>query len=342
MYNDRHMPGSPTRALVTGGGGFIGRAIVARLLARGSTVRVIGRRAYPDLERMGVEVVRGDIADPAAAARACDSIDAVHHVAACVELFHDRDELLRTNVEGTRNLLASATTSGVSRFVFTSSASVVFGDHDQEGIDESVPYPARFSSPYAETKAMAERLVLEADGAAGMRTVALRPHLVWGPGDTHFIPTLLERARAGRLVRVGDGVNKVDVTFIDNIAEAHLLAEEKLGDSGSAAAGRAFFISQGEPVNAWSFIGELVTRFGYAPPRRAISYRTARAIGASCELAWRVLRRPGLPPMTRFLAAQMAKSHYFDLTAARQVLGYRPPVSTAEGLDRLIAERRVA
>jgi nucleoside-diphosphate-sugar epimerase len=336
------MPGFPARALVTGGGGFIGRAIVGRLLARGSTVRVLGRGAYPDLESRGVEVVRGDIADAAVAGRACNEVDVVHHVAACVELFHDREELVRTNVEGTRNLLAAAASHGVRRFVFTSSASVVFGDHDQEGIDETAPYPARFSSPYAETKAMAERLVLDANDRGELRTVALRPHLVWGPGDTHFIPTLLERARAGRLVRVGKGENKVDITYIDNIAEAHLLAEEKLGNSGAGAAGRAFFISQGEAVNAWDFIAELVTRFGFTPPRRAVSYRTARAIGASCELLWRVLRRPGLPPMTRFLAAQMAKSHYFDLTAARETLGYRPLVTTAEGLDRLIAEQKVA
>ena len=220
--------------LVTGGAGFVGRAIVERLLQRGETVRVLGRRRDPDLERLGVDVVQGDVADRADVERACRGVDTVHHAAACVELWHAPDEVRRTNVEGTRQLVDVAARSGVGRLVFTSSASVVFGDDDQEGIDESVPYPKRFSSLYAETKAAAERIVLDANGRRGMRTLALRPHLVWGPRDTHLIPNLVARAKAGGLVQVGDGRNLMDITYVDNLADSHLAAAGRL-DGGDAA-----------------------------------------------------------------------------------------------------------
>jgi 2-alkyl-3-oxoalkanoate reductase len=324
------------RALVTGGAGFVGRYVVERLLERGDRVRVLGRRRAPALESLGVEAIAGDVADPAAVERACRDVDEVHHVAACVELWHDQTELARTNVEGTRNIVRSCRQSGVRRLIFTSSASVVFNQGDQEGIDESVPHPRRYLNRYAETKARAEDLVLEASGRGGLQSVSLRPHLVWGPRDTHFIPNLLASARSGRLLQVGDGRNRIDITYVENLADAHMLASDRLA-AGSAAAGRAFFISQGEPVNAWRFVRDLLSRLGLAAPTRAISYPRAWLLGAGCELAWALLRRKSPPPMTRFLAAQLAKSHYYDLSAARQVLGYSPRVSTPEGLERLIA-----
>jgi 2-alkyl-3-oxoalkanoate reductase len=322
------------RVLVTGGGGFVGRYVVERLVECGYPVRVLGRRRHAELDRLGVEMLQGDLADPVAVGRACDGVEIVHHVAACVELWHSAVELTRTNVEGTRNVVEACASRGVERLVFTSSASVVFGELDQKGVDESVPYPRRFTSLYPETKARAERLVLEANGRGRLRTVALRPHLVWGPRDTHFIPNLLARARRGGIVQVGDGRNLVDITYVENLADAHLLAARELGPD-SPAAGRTFFISQGEPVEAWRFIGDLLERAGIARPTRRISYRRARLVGIACEMAWKLFRRDGAPPMTRFLAAQMSKSHYCDLSAARRLLGYQPRVSTAEGLERL-------
>jgi 2-alkyl-3-oxoalkanoate reductase len=321
---------------VTGGAGFIGRYVVERLVERGDAVRSIVRRPSPELERMGVETIHADIADASAMARACEGVQEVHHVAACVELWHDPDELRRTNVEGTRSVIDACLNAGVGRLIFTSSASVVFGGDDQEGVDESAPYPRRYVSRYAETKARAEQLVVDAHGRGALRTLALRPHLVWGPRDTHFIPGLVARARGGGLVQVGDGRNRVDVTFVENLAGAHVLAADRLRERPDVG-GRPYFISQGEPVEAWSFIGLLLERMGLARPARAISFRRAYALGAACEAAWALLRRRGAPPMTRFLASQMAKSHYFDISAARRHLGYEPRVSTLEGIDRLIA-----
>ncbi len=323
------------RALVTGGGGFVGRYLVERLLEGGAAVRVLGRRRYPELERLGAETVAADIADPGAVDRACAGIDTVYHAAACVEIWHRRDELFRTNVQGTGNVLEAAARRGVGRLVFTSSASVVFGDDDLEGVDERTPYPQRFTSLYPETKAAAERLVLAADGQRGLRTLSLRPHLVWGPRDTHLIPNLIALADRGGLVRVGDGANRMDITYVENLADAHLLAAQALA-SRADAGGRAYFVSQGEPVVAWSFFGELLERMGRRPPQRSISYRRARLIGIACEAIWPLLRRRTPPPMTRFLAAQMAKSHYFDISAARNVLGYEPRISTEQGIERLL------
>jgi nucleoside-diphosphate-sugar epimerase len=329
--------------LVTGGGGFVGRAIVDRLLRQGERVRVVGRRRYPDLERVGVDTIQGDIADAGVLKRACSGVQTVHHTAACVELWHPPAVVRRTNVEGTSRLIDAAAEAGVQRIVFTSSASVVFGESDLEGVDESVPYPKHFTNLYAETKAAAEQMILEANGRRGLRTIAIRPHLVWGPRDTHLIPNLIARARAGSLIQVGDGRNRMDITYVDNVAEAHERAAARLGDAevaGAEVGGRAYFIGQREPVVAWAFFGDLLRRLGYAPPARAISYGRAYAVGAACELVWKATRRRGVPPMTRFLAAQMAKSHYFDQSAARRLLGYEASVSTADGVERVVAAFR--
>ncbi|MCC7181255.1 MAG: NAD-dependent epimerase/dehydratase family protein [Acidobacteria bacterium] len=330
------MSAATTRTLVTGGAGFIGRYVVERLVAQGHRVRSLGRTPSPEIAALGVETVQGDLADREAVIRACDGVDEVHHIAACVELWHDPGELSRTNVDGTRHVLEACARGGVERLVFTSSASVVFGGEDQEGVDESVSYPRRFVNRYAETKAHAEQLVLEANGRGVFRTLALRPHLVWGPRDTHFIPNLIARARTGRLVQIGDGRNRVDVTYVENLADAHLLAAERLRDDPTIG-GRPFFISQGEPVDAWGFVGLLLDRLGLPRPAHRLSYRRAYAMAALAEAAWMIIRRPGGPPLTRFLVSQMARSHHFDISAARRVLGYRPLVSTAEGVDRLVA-----
>jgi nucleoside-diphosphate-sugar epimerase len=237
--------------------------------------------------------------------------------------------------------------------VYTSSPSVVFAGRDQCGVDESMPYDFAWmranKAYYSESKACAEQAVLAANGH-GVKTCALRPHLIWGPGDTHLIPRLIERARSGRLRRVGDGTNLVDITYVENAAEAHLRAADALAMASPSAefdelprvealspspAGKAYFISQGEPVNCWQWIDDVLQLAGLPPVERSMSYKTARRIGAGCEAAYRVLRFRGEPPMTRFLAAQLATSHWFDIAAARRDFGYQPRVSTAEGMLRL-------
>jgi nucleoside-diphosphate-sugar epimerase len=218
--------------------------------------------------------------------------------------------------------------------VYCSSPSVTFDGGDQENVDESAPYPQRWLCHYPHTKALAEQHVLAANGQEGLLTCALRPHLIWGPRDQHLIPRLLDRARRGRLVRVGDGKNLIDMVYVENAATAHVQALDAL-KPGTAICGRTYFISQGEPVNCWQWIDEILAQAGLLPVRRAISFRTAWRLGASLEAVHRVFRLQREPRMTRFLAAQLARHHYFNISRAKNDFGYTPRISTAEGMRRL-------
>ena len=238
------------------------------------------------------------------------------------------------NTQGTSNVLAACRKSGVGRLVYTSSPSVTFAGRDQCGVDESAPYSARWLCHYPLTKALAEQRVLAANGRKGLLTCALRPHLIWGPRDQHLIPRLIERARRGQLRQVGDGTNRIDAVYVENAAEAHLQAADALRP-GSPVAGRAYFITNGEPVNCWQWINEVLALAGLPPVKRRISRQAAYAAGAVLEGLWALLGRTDDPRMTRFLAAQLATSHYFDISAARRDLGYEPQVSMAEGMRRL-------
>lgn len=319
--------------LVTGGGGFLGGALVRGLLARGHTVRSFSRGAYPDLEALGVEVVRGDLVDAGAVRRACAGCEVVFHNAARAAVWGRYELFHGPNVSGTRNVLEACRAERVPRLVFTSTASVVFGRQDIRGGDESLPYPRRQASPYAATKAEAERLVLAADGP-GLRTIALRPHLIWGPGDTQIVPRIIAQARAGRVVRVGDGTNVVDTTYIDNAVGAHLLAARALLGNPRAA-GRAYFVSNGEPANLWALIDRILAEAGLPPVGRSIPAPLAVGLGAVGGALHERLHRPGEPRLTRFLAEELSTSHWFDIAAARRELGYEPAVSLEEGLRRL-------
>ncbi|MCX7635568.1 MAG: NAD-dependent epimerase/dehydratase family protein [Syntrophales bacterium] len=321
------------KALVTGGGGFLGGAIVDCLIAKGYKVRSFARGHYPALVEKGVEVRRGDLADAAAVREACAGCDIVFHNAARAGVWGDYPSFHQPNVVGTAHVLNACRETGVGYLVYTSSASVVFGDEDITGGDESLPYPARPRSPYTATKAKAERMVLEADGP-GLRTLSLRPHLIWGPGDTQIIPRIIARARAGRIVQVGDGQNMVDTTYIDNAALAHHLAAVALMENPQAS-GRAYFITNGEPVNLWDFVNRVLSLAGIDPVRRRIPKAVAVILGAVIEKIHLTFRLSGEPPMTRFLAEELATSHWFDISAARRVLKYEPVVSIEEGLVRL-------
>ncbi len=320
-------------ALVTGGGGFLGQAIVAQLVARGDRVRSLARGSYPQLQAQGVECLRGDVRDAQAVRAACDGVDVVFHVAGLAGIWGRWQDYYDTNVAGTQNVIAACRVQHVPRLVYTSSPSVTFDGTPQEGVDESAPYVRRWLCHYAHTKALAEQAVLAANDRE-LSTCALRPHLIWGPGDRHLIPRLIERARAGALRRVGDGTNRIDMVYIDNAAMVHLSAAAAL-QPAALAAGRAYFISQGEPVNCWQWLDEILALAGIGPVRRSISLGTAWRIGAVFEWAYRALRLSGEPRMTRFLAAQLGTSHYFDITRARRELGYAPAISTDEGMRRL-------
>lgn len=324
-----------TQVLVTGGGGFLGRAIVDHLLAAGFAVRSFARGDYPELRQRGVKVIRGDLTDPEAVKRACDGCAVVFHNAAKAGVWGDFDSFYRPNVVGVKNILAACRSVGVGRLVFTSSASVVFGDADMVGADESVPYPAHPRSPYTATKAEGERLVLTANSPA-LRTLSLRPHLIWGPGDTQIITRILAQARAGKILRVGDGKNIIDTTYIDNAAAAHLLAAAALRDNPHAS-GRAYFISNGEPVNLWDFVNRILAMAGIPPVRRGIPKSVAVLLGTVIEKIHLTLKLEGEPRMTRFLAEELSTSHWFDISAARRELKYEPQVSMEEGLRRLQA-----
>lgn len=323
------------KVLVIGGGGFLGSAIARRLRERGDNVTVLGRNLYPHLRRLDIRTVQGDVCDGQAVRAACSSHDAVCHVAAKIGIWGRRRDFFEINVLGTRNVIDACRRDGVGRLVFTSSPSVVVGEQGLTGVDESQPYPERYLAHYPATKAEAERAVLAANGP-DFSTVALRPHLIWGPGDTQLVPRLLKRARRTRLAQVGDGSNLVDMTYIDNAADAHVAALDRLTPD-AACAGSAYFISQGEPVRLWGWINDLLTRLGLPVVQKRLSYHAARRLGALLEIAYASLRLRSEPVMTRFLASQLAKPHYFSISAARSDLGYVPAVSTSEGLDRLVA-----
>lgn len=320
-------------ALVTGAGGFLGQYITRQLVARGDKVRALSRGNYPFLTELGVESVQGDIQDAAAVERACRGVEAVFHVAAIAGIWGKWQTYYGINVVGTRNVIAACRKNGVPRLIYTSSPSVTFAAEDQCGIDESAPYPKRWLAHYPHTKALAEQDVLAANGD-NVRTCALRPHLIWGPGDQHLIPRLLTRARAGQLRRVGAGKNLIDAVYVENAAAAHLLAADKL-QTGSPVCGKAYFITNGEPVNCWDWINVILSLAGVPRVTKSISYRAAYAAGAVLEGIWTLTGRTDEPRMTRFLAAQLATSHYFNIAATRRDLGYEPRISMAEGMQRL-------
>ncbi|MEZ6119319.1 MAG: NAD-dependent epimerase/dehydratase family protein [Pirellulaceae bacterium] len=323
------------RCLVTGAGGFLGEYIVEKLVARGDAVRTLARGSYAGLEKLGVEVRRGDIRDAQTVYAACEDIDCVFHTAAVAGIWGPWEHFHSINTQGTKNVIDACWHHRVPKLVFTSSPSVTFDGTDQCGVDESAEYPKKWLCHYSHTKALAEQLVIAANGQDGLLTCSLRPHLIWGPRDNHLIPRLLQRAKDGKLRIVGDGKNLVDIVYVENAADAHLLAADSL-KPGSNTCGQNYFISQGEPVNCWDWINEILVRADLKPVSKKISKEAAWHMGHGMEVVYQLLGWSSEPRMTRFLAAQLATSHYFDIQRARCDFGYVPQISTQEGMRRLV------
>lgn len=321
------------RALVTGGGGFLGGTIVRMLRARGDEVVSFSRGDYPSLTALGVIQKRGDICDREALSAAVKGCDVVFHVAAKAGIWGSYAEYHAANVTGTETVVAACREHGIRRLVATGSPSVVFDGSDIEGSDESLPYPVNFAAHYPLTKMLAERIVLLANSPA-MATVSLRPHLIWGPGDNHLLPRIIAKAKKGRLRRIGDRPCLVDTVYIDNAARAHLLAADRL-EPGTAIAGKAYFITNGEPLPLWDMVNRLLGAAGMEPVTATVSPLTAKIIAIICESIWKLLGLSGEPPLTRFVVNELSTAHWFDISAAQRDLCYQAEVSMEEGLKRL-------
>lgn len=322
---------SKLRYAVTGGGGFVGKALCRSLRQEGHEVVSLSRSTYPELEVLGVQSIAIDLGTPTKdVVSIIEGCEAVFHTAAKVDMWGDYREFFRSNVTATRNLLDASRKAGIRKFIYTSSPSVVAGSGELRGVDESQPYPTSHSAHYPATKAIAEREVLSAN-TEHLWTIALRPHLIFGPGDRNFVPTILERARQGRLTRVGSGQNKVDLCFIEDCVRAHRLAEQAL-TSNPVSRGKVYFISQGEPVLLWQWIDEVLRRNNLPPVGRAVPSWLALTLARLCEAGARLRRSRAVPFLTTFLVHEMCSDHYFDISAARRDLGFVPEFSVGQAV----------
>lgn len=325
--------------LVTGGGGFLGSHLACRLHEMGHRVSILGRRRYSNLPEAIIQH-QADLRDSRAVSEACREQNSVFHAGALPGVWGAKKDFYQTNVYGTRHVIEGCLEHGVRKLVFTSSPSVIYNQADMENVDESAPYPSRYLSDYPKTKALAEKEVIAANGKQGLLTVSLRPHLIWGPGDPHLVPRIIDRAQKGQLIRVGEGTNRVDIIYIDNAVEGHIRAWQAL-ESGSPVAGQCYFLSDGEPVVLWDWINHLLASLGINPVTRNISYGLAKNLGGLLEIVYRVFGLSGEPRMTRFLAGQLATSHYFDISRARRDFNYEVMVSPEEGMKRLLKSLEV-
>lgn len=322
------------RVMVLGGSGFIGRAVVQRLVAEGIETAVVARKGFPEAEGLGVRFLSGDIGDADFLKKSLAGYDTVIHLASKTAIWGGKNEYYQTNVVGTQNVLDACQANNIAALVYASTPGVVYQKGDLCGVNERTPYARNFLSDYAWSKALAEKMVLAANSET-LKTIALRPHLVWGPGDANLIPRLLGQARCRQLKRVGDGHNLVDITYIDNAADAFVLAAKNLHGPASGA-GKPYFISQGEPVNLWSWLKKFFRRLDIPFIEESIPFQKAYLTGMFMEKAFSLARINREPCMTRFLAVQLAKSHWFSIENANRDLGYFPKVSTAEGTNLIL------
>lgn len=322
------------KVLVTGGGGFVGYAIVKSLVKQECEVFVAGRSKYPHVEKLGAVCLQGDISDSDFTMRSCNGIDTVFHAAAKAGIWGRWQDYHNTNITGTKNIVDSCIAHNVENLIYTSTPSVVFANKDIVGGDETLPYTDTYLCHYSKSKVIAEKYVL-ANNNDKLKACAIRPHLIWGPGDPHLVPRLLAKGKKGELKIVGSGSNRVDISYIDNVVHAHLLAAKNLQESGESA-GNAYFIGQESPVKLWSWINNLYRDMGIPPITKKVPFEVAYMVGAFLELIYKLQRNQNEPKMTRFLAQQLARSHCFSHHRAYKDFGYMPVVSLDEGQKRLL------
>lgn len=322
------------KIFVTGGGGFLGFAIVQQLRANGHEVVSFSRKDHPALNQFGVTHIKGDISDYKILKEAMAACEAVFHLGAKTGVWGKYKDYYKTNVTGTKNILQACRELNIHYLVFTSSPSVVFNGKDSEGKNESLPYAKKYNAWYPQTKAIAEKLVMNANDAS-LKTVSLRPHLIWGPGDTHYIPKLFKKAKAGKLFILGKTPKPVDCIYIDNAAKAHLQAFNQLLSNPDRVEGKTYFISQGEAIAISELMNKLLATGGFPPVTKYLSPAIARLAGRLLEIIYRVFGINSEPAVTFFLAQQLSTSHWYDISAARRDFGYEAEVSLEDGLDRL-------
>ncbi|MDR2641238.1 MAG: NAD-dependent epimerase/dehydratase family protein [Planctomycetaceae bacterium] len=320
--------------LVIGGNGFLGGEIVSQLVSRGESVRVLSRRSVNG-EVAGAEYCFGDVRDRKSLMSACLGVHTVFHTASIPSISVHWQPFYQTNVLGTQNVIDACIENKVRRLIYTSSASVTFDCTSQPAADENLSYPKRWLAHYPHSKAIAEKLVLDVTGKSELLTCSLRPHLIIGTKDRHLIPRLLDRAKRGKLFRVGDGTNLIDIIFVENAAAGHILAADSLNNESSPVNGNAYFISQGEPVNCWNWIDEVLLASGLPKVSKSISFRKAWYLGAILESWYKLFRLQGEPLMTRFLSAQLAQTHYLNITKAKKDFNYKPIIPMTEGMEKL-------
>jgi 2-alkyl-3-oxoalkanoate reductase len=323
------------KAMVTGGGGFLGSHLVKALLARGDSVRVLARGDYPELRTLGAETIRGDITDAAATAKACEGMDVVFHTAAKAGGWGDPKEYEAINITGTEHVIAGCRAAKVPVLIHTSSPSIVHGHEDIEGANESIAYAKSFTAHYPRTKAISEQRALAASDES-LKVIALRPHFIWGPGDRHLLPRLIARAKTGRLRQIGSRDPKCDTIYIDNCVDAHLLSADVLR-KGAPLGGKAYFVSDDAPIGVWTMANKMLACAGQGPVGRPIPAGVAYAVGATFEFVYALFGVEKEPLITRFGASELSYAQWFDISAAKRDLGYQPKVSIDEGLKRLAA-----
>ncbi|MDR1479689.1 MAG: NAD-dependent epimerase/dehydratase family protein [Planctomycetaceae bacterium] len=320
--------------LVIGGSGFLGGEIVSQLAGRGEAIRVLSRRLVDGGVR-GVEYCLGDVRDYESLVSACRGVHTVFHTASIPSISVHWQPFYQTNVLGAQNVINACIENNVRRLIYTSSASVTFDCVAQPDADEKLPYPHKWLAHYPRSKAIAEKLVLEQTDKSELLTCSIRPHLIIGAKDRHLIPRLLDRAKRGKLFRVGDGTNLVDIVFVENAAAGHIQAADALNDKKSPVNGNPYFISQGEPVNCWDWINEVLDACNLPSVVKSISFRKAWYLGAALEMFYKLFRWQGEPLMTRFLAAQLAQTHYLNIKKAKEDFNYKPIISMDEGMKNL-------
>jgi len=321
------------KVLVTGGGGFLGGAVVRALVQRGDEVSCLQRGDYPELQQLGVTIHTGDLADKQTVIDASRDCELVLHIAGLTGVWGPYEHYHHTNVIGTQSVIDACVSNGISKLVYTSSPSVVFDGTDEENLDETAPYPDTYFNHYQRTKATAEQMVLAANND-WLSTVALRPHLIWGPRDPHLTGRIISRAQMGRLRLARNHNNLVDTTYIDNAVDAHLAAADCIG-VGAACAGKAYFISNGEPLPMSAIINRILDAAGMPAINKTLPDNLLYVIGQLSEWLYWAFNIKGEPVMTRFIARQLCCSHWYNISAAKRDLEYQPRVSVEQGMKIL-------